>query len=316
MRGVVFTPVVGEKFRSAVGLHAELVVAGSRDEALAAARAADFLVIDGSTYDAALAAALAVDKGRLRWVQLVSMGYDGLTQHGVPAGVVVTNVGGLYAPAVAEHAVALLLALSRRLIDSAAGTARHAPDRRSQARHMRTLQGSTIALIGCGRIGQEIAVRLQPFGVRLVGLARSARSDPAISDIRPMSELAAVLPEADGVILAVPLTAETRHLLSAAAFALCKPGLWLVNVARGEVVETAALAVALKDGRVGGAALDVTDPEPLPPDAALWSCPNLLVTPHVGGVGIARAADRVAELVIENIARFRAGEALKHVVVP
>ena len=131
-----------------------------------------------------------------------------------------------------------------------------------------------------------------------------------------MSKLAAVLPQADGVILAVPLTTETRHLLAAAEFTLCKPGLWLVNVARGEVVDTAALAAALKDGRVGGAALDVTDPEPLPPDAPLWSCPNLLVTPHVGGVGIARAADRVAELVVENIARFRPGEALNHVVKP
>ena len=137
-----------------------------------------------------------------------------------------------------------------------------------------------------------------------------------IGSIRPMSDLRAVLPEADGVILAVPLTAGTRNLLSAAEFGLCKPGLWLVNVARGEVVDTAALAAALKDGRVGGAALDVTDPEPLPPDSGLWSCPNLLVTPHVGGVGVARAADRVAELVIENIARFRAGEALEHVVVP
>jgi len=315
MRGVVFTPVVGEKFRSVVGVHAELVVAGSRDEAIAAARGADFLVTDGSSYDAALANALIADKGQLRWVQLVSMGYDGLTQHGVPAGVVVTNVGGLYAPAVAEHAIALLLALSRRLIDSAAGTATHTPDRR-QARHMRTLQGAAIALIGCGRIGQEIAVRLQPFGVRLIGLARSARSDPVVGDIRPMSDLAAVLRQADGVILAVPLTAETRHLLAAAEFTLCKPGLWLVNVARGEVVDTGALAAALKDGRVGGAALDVTDPEPLPPDAPLWSCPNLLVTPHVGGVGIARAADRVAELVVENLARFRAGEVLNHVVVP
>ena len=208
MRGVVFTPVVGEKFRSVVGVHAELVVAGSRDEAIVAVRGADFLVTDGSSYDAALANALIADKGQLRWVQLVSMGYDGLTQHGVPAGVVVTNVGGLYAPAVAEHAIALLLALSRRLINSAAGTATHTPDRR-QARHMRTLQGAAIALIGCGRIGQEIAVRLQPFGVRLIGLARSARSDPAIGDIRPMSDLAAVLRQADGVILAVPLTAET-----------------------------------------------------------------------------------------------------------
>ena len=315
MRGVVFTPVVGEKFRNVVGVHAELVVAGSRDEAIAAARGADFLVTDGSSYDAALANALIADKGQLRWVQLVSMGYDGLTQHGVPAGVVVTNVGGLYAPAVAEHAIALLLALSRRLIDSAAGTATHTSDRR-QARHMRTLQGAAIALIGCGRIGQEIAVRLQPFGVRLIGLARSARSDPVVGDIRPMSDLAAVLRQADGVILAVPLTAETRHLLAAAEFTLCKPGLWLVNVARGEVVDTGALAAALKDGRVGGAALDVTDPEPLPPDAPLWACPNLLVTPHVGGVGIARAADRVAELVVENLARFRAGEALNHVVMP
>ena len=96
MRGVVFTPVVGEKFRSVVGVHAELVVAGNRDEAIAAARSADFFVTDGSSYDAAFARALIADKGQLRWVQLVSMGYDGLTQHGVPAGVVVADGADLF----------------------------------------------------------------------------------------------------------------------------------------------------------------------------------------------------------------------------
>jgi phosphoglycerate dehydrogenase-like enzyme len=315
MRGVIFTPVVGEKFRHAVARHAELVVARNRDEAVAAARNADLLVTDGTTYDAPLARALVADKGQLRWVHLVSMGYDGLSQHGVPGGVTVTNVGGLYAPAVAEHAIALLLALSRRLIDAAAATAKHAQDR-SQGRHTRLLQDSSIALIGCGRIGREIAVRLQPFRARLIGVARSGRSDPIIGSIRPIAALHAVLAEADGVILALPLTPESRNLLSAAEFAACKRGLWLVNVARGEIVDTAALAAALRDGRVGGAALDVTDPEPLPPDAELWSCPNLLITPHIGGAGLARAADRVAELVVENIRRFRAGEELQYVVVP
>jgi phosphoglycerate dehydrogenase-like enzyme len=315
MRGVIFTPVVGEKFRAVVGRHAELVVAGSRDEAVAAARTADLLVIDGTSYDAALAGALLADKGRLRWVQLVSMGYDGLTRHGVPVGVVVTNVGGLYAPAVAEHAIALLLTLTRRLIHSAANTAGRTHDG-SQARHLRTLQGSTIALIGCGRIGREIAVRLKPFGARLIGLARTARTDPAIGDIRPIADLYDALGEVDGAILALPLTPDTRNLLSDAALAACKPGLWLVNVARGEVVDTVALAAALRDGRVGGAALDVTEPEPLPSDSELWSCPNLLVTPHVGGAGLARAPERVAELVVENIRRFRNGEALEHVVIP
>jgi phosphoglycerate dehydrogenase-like enzyme len=307
--------VVGEKFQTLVGSHAELVVARDRDEAVAAARDADLLVIDGTSYDAVLARALIVDKGQLRWVQLVSMGYDGLTRHGVPAGVVVTNVGGLYAPAVAEHAIALLLSLSRRLLDSAVNTERRTHDR-SQTRHLRTLQASTIALIGCGRIGREIAVRLQPFGARLIGVARTARTDPALGEIRPITELHEVLGAADGAMLALPLTPDSRNLFSAAAFAACRPGLWLVNVARGEIVDTAALAAALRDGRVGGAALDVTEPEPLPSDSELWSCPNLLVTPHVGGAGIARAPERVAELVVENIRRFRSGEMLQHVVMP
>jgi phosphoglycerate dehydrogenase-like enzyme len=315
MRGVIFTPVVGERFRHLVGDHAELALARDHDEAIAAARTVDLLVTDGTSYDAALARALVADKGRLRWVQLVSMGYDGLTQHGVPAGVTVTNVGGLYAPAVAEHAVALLLALSRRLIDAAGSTAQRVQER-GQRRRARLLQDSTIALVGCGRIGREIAVRLQPFGARLAGIARGARHDPVIGSIRPIAALHAALAEADGVILALPLTGETRHLLSATEFGLCKPGLWLVNVARGEIVDTAALAAALRDGRVGGAALDVTDPEPLPPGAELWSCPNLLITPHIGGAGLARAADRVAELVVDNIRRFRDGEALEHVVLP
>jgi phosphoglycerate dehydrogenase-like enzyme len=169
------------------------------------------------------------------------------------------------------------------------------------------LAGKTVMIVGYGSIGKSIEERLQPFGVEFIRVARSAR--PGVEAVDKLSDL---LPAADIVVLILPLTPETRHLINAEAIARMKQGALLVNAARGPVVDTDALLKALTEKRIR-AALDVTDPEPLPEGHPLWSAPNLLLTPHVGGSSPLYMS-RAFDLVAEQVKRFAKGEPLKNVV--
>ena len=174
-------------------------------------------------------------------------------------------------------------------------------------------------IVGYGAIGAALEARLTPFEVEVVRVARSARpggQGPEVTGpvVYGVAELPALLPDADVVVLLVPLTDATRGLVDADFLARMKPGALLVNVARGAVVDTDALLVALNEGRIT-AALDVTDPEPLPPDHPLWSAPGVLVSPHVGGASSAMWP-RAYRVVREQLDRFAAGEPLANVVRP
>jgi phosphoglycerate dehydrogenase-like enzyme len=166
-----------------------------------------------------------------------------------------------------------------------------------------------VLIVGFGSIGASIEARLQPFGVKIVRVARSARKDP---EVLAVSELHRLLPEADVVVAIVPLTAETHGLIGAEEIALMKPGALLVNAARGPVVVTEALVNALQQNRLR-AVLDVTDPEPLPEGHPLWSAPNCMITPHVGG-STPEFIHRAFRFGAEQIRRFIAGEELDNVV--
>jgi phosphoglycerate dehydrogenase-like enzyme len=169
------------------------------------------------------------------------------------------------------------------------------------------LAGKTVLIVGYGSIGKSIEERLLPFGVNIVRVARSAK--PGVEPVERLSEL---LPAADVVVLIVPLTPETQHLMNAEAIARMKQGALLVNAARGPVVDTDALLKALTEKRIR-AAVDVTDPEPLPDGHPLWKAPNLLITPHVAGSSplfMARAFDFAGE----QIKRFAKGEPLMNIV--
>ncbi len=171
------------------------------------------------------------------------------------------------------------------------------------------LAGKTVLIVGYGSIGAAIEARLIPFGVKIVRVARSARSTPEVYSIDALRQL---LPEADIVVLIVPLTAETRGLMGAAEIGLMKRGALLVNAARGPVVVTDALVEALTQHRIR-AALDVTDPEPLPAGHPLWLAPNCLITPHVGG-STPEFIYRAFQFGVEQIRRFIAGETLENIV--
>ena len=275
---------------------------------------ADGIVMLGHFYTADVAALVREKGRRLRWIQLTTAGYDGFTFHGVSATIAVTNAGHSHAPMVAEHAVTLLTALTRRLDLFAEPQSRHVFDRRI-ALPLATLEDSTVAILGYGGIGRETARRAKAFGARVVAVARSARQDEFADAIVPAHQLHAVLAQADSLVVTAALTEETKGMIDAHAMAAMKPGGVLVNIARGAIVDTTALVEALMSGRLAGAGLDVTDPEPPPPDHPLWSCPNLIVTPHISGMGSPAVRRRIGTLVMDNLVRFVAGEDLRHRVM-
>ena len=171
------------------------------------------------------------------------------------------------------------------------------------------LTGKTVLLVGHGAIGQEIERMLAPFRVELVRVARRMRTSP---EVHPGSELDRLIPQAQVIVLILPLTPESRHLMGVRQLSLMQQGALLVNAARGPIVDTDALVEALHSGRIR-AALDVTDPEPLPEDHPLWSCPNLLITPHVGGSS-PEFGPRSLRNAAEELRRYLKGEPLKNVV--
>ena len=171
------------------------------------------------------------------------------------------------------------------------------------------LTGKTVLLVGYGAIGKEIERMMAPFNVRMLRVARSARSAPKVE---PVGELDNLIPQAQVIVLILPSTAETHHLIGPRQFELMKQGALLVNAARGPIVDTDALVKALTAGRIR-AAVDVTDPEPLPPEHPLWKCPNLLITPHIGGSST-QFAPRAVKTAEGELRRYIAGEPLRNVV--
>ncbi len=227
--------------------------------------------------------------------------------------IALTNSRGVHGPVIAEHAMAMLLALTRNLAfyreGQRGGRWLGDPPRPSLA-----LRGRTMFVVGLGGIGSEIAARAHAFGMRVIATRRTdAPSPPHIARVGKPADLHAFLAEADVVVICVPLTRETERLFDDRAFAAMKKGAFLLNVARGRIVDTDALRRALRSGKLAGAGLDVTDPEPLPPDHPLWKDPNVLITPHVSSDAELTRERRTA-LFRENLRRFGAGKPLLNVV--
>jgi phosphoglycerate dehydrogenase-like enzyme len=292
---------------------ADLLVVDDSDALQRGLSAADVLVCPDHFYNAKVAAELRLDAPRLRWIQLLTAGYEHVQRHGVRQGVTVCNAGDSFSPAVAAHAVALLLSLQRRVTTMLANQVRHAWDR-GFASVLTTPASSVVAILGFGSIGREVARLIKPFGARVIGISRSAAPHPLADEMVAPGDLAAVLQRADAIVLSLPLDPSTHHLIDARALGLCKRNAVLVNIARGAIVDSHALAEALKHGTIAGAALDVTDPEPLPADHPLWDAPNLIVSPHVAGACGPIGGQRLAQTVEDNFRRFIAGEPLQHVI--
>ncbi|HEX2050271.1 MAG TPA: NAD(P)-dependent oxidoreductase [Actinomycetota bacterium] len=248
-----------------------------------------------------------------RWVQLPFAGVERFVAAGVvdPARTW-TCAKGVYGPATAEHALGLTLALARRIHVHA--RARSWAPRTGEDRE-RTLDGATVVVVGTGGIGTALAGMLAPLRARVVGVNRSGRPLAGAERTVTTGALPDAVADAAFVVVAAALTPATRHLVDAALLARMDAGAGLVNVARGGLVDTDALVDALRAGAIAGAALDVTEPEPLPDDHPLWTLPAALVTPHVANTW-PMALPALAALVRRNVARFARGEPLEGLVDP
>jgi D-3-phosphoglycerate dehydrogenase len=252
-----------------------------------------------------------VARGRLRWIQSSAAGLDHcLVPPVIESGILVTSASGVLADQVAEHALALTLACTRRVPLFLAQQAR----REFVRRPTRDLTGATVGIVGLGGNGRRLVEVLAPFRVRILATDWFPERRPAgVEFLGPPAALPTLLEQADVLFLCPPLTAHTRGMIDAAAFARMKPGAILVNVARGPVVDEHALAAALASGRLDSAGLDVTPDEPPAPDSPLWSAPRLIITPHVGGQS-AHRIDAMTDFFCDNLRRYLAGRPLVNLV--
>jgi phosphoglycerate dehydrogenase-like enzyme len=269
------------------------------------------LVTHNGLYAAEMAAAVKASGRRLEWLHLVTAGWDALLKHGAPAGILISNSSGIWTPVVVEHAFAMLLGLLRCLPQMERGRARgrwvHGEIRDS----LSCLRTRTLVVLGMGSIGRAAARIAKAFEMRVIGVSRRPRPEVQADRTVGVEQLSEVLPEADALLISVPLTPATRHLVGAGELARLKPSAVLINVARGEVVEEAALVRALADGKLAGAGLDVFAEEPLPPHHALWRLDRVILSPHVGGYGDPQLLEGLARHFRANLDRFLAGEPLQ-----
>jgi phosphoglycerate dehydrogenase-like enzyme len=267
---------------------------------------ADVLVISGLWQNGLLDRA-----AKLRFIQAIGAGTDQFPRDELARrGIRLASARGVNARAVAEHAMALVLALSRRLPEARDNQARRVWRGMigDLSRREDELGGKTLLVIGIGDIGGRLARLANAFDMRVVGLRRDPSLGSGKADaVHPMSALKSVLPDADFVVLTCPLTEETENLIDAEALARMKPSSYLVNVARGRVVDEAALVEALGARRIAGAGLDVTAEEPLPPISPLWGMEHVLVTPHTAGE-TRHYEDNVIEILRDNLERLWRGQ--------
>lgn len=273
------------------------------------------------------------DAPALRWVQLDTSGADHVRDHAIwHSGVPITTIGGISPVPLAEFVLWAILGSAHRMsrmLQAQQARQWPGPDERWQRFLPLSLAGSTVAILGYGRIGREIGRLARAHGMTVLGITRTGRARTAaeqalLADFVPRvdddeveisgpGQLHELLGRADYSVVVMPLTEQSRNLIDADAVAAMKPGSVLINVARGGIVDEAALSAALRSGALGGAVLDVFDDEPLAPDSPWWSEPNTFVTPHVSGLA-PRYPEQVLELVTTNLRRFLAGQPLLNVI--
>ena len=286
----------------------------TREELDRAIGGADVLVVSGLWRNDLVELA-----SKLRFIQSIGAGTDQFPRDVLAArGIRLASAAGVNANAVSEHAMSLILALARRLPEARDNQAKRfwrgmigdLTQREDE------LGGKTLIVVGIGRIGGRLAQLGKAFGMRVIGIRR----DPAggrngADEVHAMAGLQAVLPQADFVALTCPLTPETTGLINAAALAAMKPSAYLINVARGRVVDEAAVIAALQSSRIAGAGFDVIYEEPLADDSPLWRLPNVLITPHTAGE-TRRYEDNVLDILMDNLERlWRSETTLRNQIV-
>jgi phosphoglycerate dehydrogenase-like enzyme len=269
----------------------------------------------------------------LKWIQFHSAGIDSVAHAPIlqQAGIIVTTLSGAHAPQMGEYVVMMLLALGHKLPEMLARKEEAAWPRDRFERFLPVeLRGKSVGIVGYGSIGREVARLLQPFGVTVfatkwnamqpqdTGYIQEGLGDP-LGDfprrIYPFQALKSMMAECDFLVVAVPLTDETRGLIGARELAVMKPHAFIVDISRGGVIDHIALTWALKDRKIAGAALDVFPEEPLPPNSPLWKFPNLILSPHIAGI-TPHYNERAITLFVQNLRRYLAGKNLYNQFMP
>ena len=240
----------------------------------------------------------------LKWIQALGTGVDGITdQPSLRGDVLVTNMHGLHGDSMPESAILSMLAFARNLPRSLRNQGRRKWERFPTG----LLKGKTVGILGVGAIAESLAPRCKAFGMTVVGISSAKREVAGIDRMFPRDELVQAVRDLDFLVVLTPFTPETRGILGAKVFAAMRPRSFLVNLARGGVVDHNALLEALRQGRIAGAALDVFEVEPLPEDHPFWGMENVIVTPHLGGFHD-QYAEQALPTVEENLRRFLAGD--------
>lgn len=250
----------------------------------------------------------------LEWLQLGSAGADLYVKPGLlPHGTILTNATGCFGLAISEYMIAMVLNLFLHLPNYQINQTNHIWHNEGP---VRSICGSTALVVGLGNIGCEFAARFRAMGGHVIGVRRSDTSKPdCVDELYLMDQLDNLLPRADVVTLSLPQTPETIKLFNKEKFALMKPGAIFLNVGRGTAVDTEALCDTLNSGYLSGAAVDVTEPEPLPSDHPLWDAKNLLITPHIsGGTNLPETYEKIFQLCYDNLSRYFQSEPLMNIV--
>jgi D-2-hydroxyacid dehydrogenase (NADP+) len=277
-----------------------VIVHGGLSEAQVAGKTKSARVLMGLAQH--ISAGLVAATPKLEWIQALTTGVDPLLDLGLPERVTVTSARGIHGPQMSEMAFMMMLNLGRdfpRMLDN---QRRNHWERWPQ----RLLQRKTAVIVGIGAISEELARRCQTFGMRTIGISSARANADGFDEIRTRDELIRSSAEADFLIALAAYTPQTHHLISATVLDALPAHGFFINLARGPVVDEAALIDRLRTRRFAGAGLDVFNVEPLPADSALWTLPNVILTPHLGGMSDIYA-DQVTPLVIDNIRAFVAG---------
>ena len=254
-------------------------------------------------FGAALTEDIFAGAERLQWVHAFGTGLDGIIdQPGLRQDVIVTSTRGIHGPPLSEIAILLMLALARDFPRSVRARDQHVWDRF----RARLLYRKTVGILGVGLIAADLAPRLKALGMKVIGITRTPRDLPGFDGFAPRDDLHNAVANLDFLVLLIPFEPDTREIIDAGVLGAMKKGSYLVNIARGGIMDEAALRNALKTGHLAGAALDATQKEPLPPDDPLWNTPNLIITAHLGGFYDTYADDSIDQI-LTNIAYFRAG---------
>jgi D-2-hydroxyacid dehydrogenase (NADP+) len=289
--------IYGEGIKRELPGH-DVLVTSQISEAMARASEATVLIAKAQNISAELVGAMP----KLQWIQALTTGIDPLHALKLPSSVIVTSARGIHGPQMAELTLLLMMALSRDFPRMLANQR----EKRWQRWGQRLLAGKTLVIVGVGAISEALAARCKPLGLKVVGITNRSSVDQ-FDELHPRAQLREAAAGADFLVLLIPYSPETHHMIDASVLAAMKPTAYLINVARGGVVDEGALIEALRTHLIAGAGLDVFAQEPLPEASPLWDLDNVIITPHIGGMSDIYA-EQLLPLLLHNLRAFAAGD--------